>query len=262
MIKGLLGSSDSVAGAVVIKGFFSHRSGFCAGKAPQLGVEPAGALWASPSLCGLFAWSFQHGSSGLWDFLYISSGLPRKRTRQKLYRLLCLRNLVLEIMQYHFRHILFVPCVWKACPCFTGGDQIPPPFDEQTVKEFGDVFKPPQRGRRWQTATWLDSLNEQRISPSVFEFGSVFPMMQKGLAQILCSTLVTNMFAPRGLDPLTPVNSVSSLCQESSFQLKFDYWFLILVPFFMLMALLADSELPWVQIKYNRIANQAIRIRW
>lgn len=29
----------------------------------------------------------------------------------------------------------------------------------------------------------------------------------------------------------------------------------------MLMALLADSELPWVQIKYNRIANQAIRIR-
>lgn len=27
------------------------------------------------------------------------------------------------------------------------------------------------------------------------------------------------------------------------------------------MALLADSELPWVQIKYNRIANKAIRIR-
>lgn len=61
---------------------------------------------------------------------------------------------------------------------------------------------------------------------------------------------------------MPPVNPASSLCQESSFQLKFDYWFLILVPFFILMALLADSELPWVKIKYNRIANQAIRIRW
>lgn len=73
--------------------------------------------------------------------------------------------------------------------------------------------------------------------------------------------LVTNVFAPCGLDPPSPVNPTSSLCQESSFQLKFDYWFLIWVPFFMLMALLADSELPRVQIKYNRIANQAIRIR-
>ena len=87
-------------------------------------------------------------------------------------------------------------------------------------------------------------------------------MMQKGLAQTPGSILVTNMLAPRGLDPLTPVHPASSLCLESSFQLKFDYWFLILVPFFMLMALLADSELPWVQIKYNRIANQAIRICW
>lgn len=85
-------------------------------------------------------------------------------------------------------------------------------------------------------------------------------MMQKGLAQTPGSMLVTHVLAPRGLDPLTPVHPASSLCQESSFQLKFDYWFLILVPFFMLMALLADSELPWVQIKYNRIANQAIRI--
>ena len=87
-------------------------------------------------------------------------------------------------------------------------------------------------------------------------------MMQIGLAQTPGHMLVTNMYAPRWLDPPTPVHPASSLCQESSFQLKFDYWFLILVPFFMLMALLADSELPWVQIKYNRIANKAIRIRW
>lgn len=86
-------------------------------------------------------------------------------------------------------------------------------------------------------------------------------MMQIGLAQTPGHMLVTNMYAPRWLDPPTPVHPASSLCQESSFQLKFDYWFLILVPFFMLMALLADSELPWVQIKYNRIANKAIRIR-
>lgn len=87
-------------------------------------------------------------------------------------------------------------------------------------------------------------------------------MMQKGLAQSPGSTLVTSMCVPPALDPLTPANPASSLCQESSFQLKFDYWFLILVPFFMLMTLLADSELPWVQIKYNRIANQAIGIHW
>ena len=85
--------------------------------------------------------------------------------------------------------------------------------------------------------------------------------MQIGLAQTPGHMLVTNMFVPRWLDPPTPVHPASSLCQESSFQLKFDYWFLILVPFSMLMALLADSELPWVQIKYNRIANKAIRIR-
>lgn len=86
--------------------------------------------------------------------------------------------------------------------------------------------------------------------------------MQKGLAQTPSSMLVTNMFAPHGLDPMILVNPATTLCQESSVQLKFDYWFLILVPFFMLMALLADNELSWVQIKYNRIANKAIRICW
>lgn len=62
--------------------------------------------------------------------------------------------------------------------------------------------------------------------------------MQIGLAQTPGHMLVTNMFVPMANHH--PVHPAPSLCQESSSQLKFDYWFLILVPFFMLMALLAD----------------------
>ena len=79
-------------------------------------------------------------------------------------------------------------------------------------------------------------------------------MMQIGLAQTPGHMLVTNMFAPRWLDPPTPVHPASSLCQESSFQLKFDYWFLILVPFFMLMAL-------WILILLNIRAFSSIDVR-
>lgn len=49
------------------------------------------------------------------------------------------------------------------------------------------------------------------------------------------SMLGRKAFATCELHLWTSANPASSLCQESSFQLKLHYWFLILVPFFKLM---------------------------